>query len=174
MTDQPGVEPTGPETPTPESVVEEALAEACAAPPASKANTSELIRVEEMLEIASDAAKRAISLRRKRRETRARAREAGAEMGAAEAAASGGASHRTFTDARGVRWDVFAVYPEARPSPHSQLRGTYHEGWLCFDSAAEKRRLSPVPENWQALGDNELRGLLDRAERARARGSSEK
>lgn len=171
---EPGVEPREPEPPTPESLVEQALAEACAAPPASKADTGELIRVEEMLEIATDAAKQAISLRRKRRETQARARAAGAEMGAAEAAASGGATHRSFSDARGVRWDVFAVYPEARPSPHSQLRGTFHEGWLCFDSAAEKRRLSPVPENWQALGDEELKGLVDRAERARSRGQTEK
>ncbi|MDQ3997945.1 MAG: hypothetical protein M3303_13120, partial [Gemmatimonadota bacterium] len=64
---------TGPLTPelrAAELTLEQALASACAAQPASKADTGELIRVEEVLQIASEAAKRAISLRRRRRADR--------------------------------------------------------------------------------------------------------
>jgi hypothetical protein len=168
----PAVGPTQPDPLTPElreveSLMEQALTEACDTEAPSEVDTGELIRVEEMLEIASDAAKQAIALRRKRRETRQRTAAGAAEMGAAEAAASQETTHRSFTDPSGVVWDVFAVYPEARLSP--RLRGTFPQGWLCFDSGPEKRRLSPIPENWQALSDGELERLAARAERARPR-----
>jgi hypothetical protein len=156
-----------------EQALEAALTEACATKPASEADTGELIRVDESLGLASEAAKRAVSLRRRRRANRvAKTTPAvgGAVMADAEAAASQGATHRAFTDALGVKWDVFAVYPEARLSPHSQLKGTFSQGWLCYDSGAEKRRLSPIPENWQALSDNELERLAQRAEVAPRRG----
>ena len=165
-----------------EEELEEALAEACAAPPAGEADTGELIRVEEMLEVATDAAKRAVSLRRRRRADDAertdradrKLRGGQAVMADAEAAASPGATHRTIIDARGVSWDVFAVHPEARLSPHSQLRGTFSQGWLCYDSGTDKRRLSPIPENWQSLSDAELERIAERAEVAPRRRSSDR
>jgi hypothetical protein len=165
------VEPTQPdplasELTEAERALEAALDEACATPPASEVDTGELIRVEEMIDVANAAAKRAVSLRRRRRAERAagKASPGRAIMADAEAAASPGATHRGFTDRRGVTWDVFAVYPEARLSPHSQLRGTFQQGWLCFDAGTEKRRLSPIPENWQALGDDALERLAEQAE----------
>jgi hypothetical protein len=159
-----------------EVTLEQALEEACATQTPSQADTGELIRVDELLETAKDAAKRAISLRRRRRANNAKP-SGRVAMGDVEAAASAGASHRVFVDARGVEWDVFAVYPEARLSVHSQLKGTYPQGWLCFDSAAEKRRLSPIPHNWQALSDEQLALLSERAEsasskRGRSRGKA--
>ena len=161
-------DPLTPELREAEALMEQALSEACAAPPASKVDTGELVRVEEMLEIASDAAKQAIALRRKRREARKRTSAGGgSELRAAEAAAVDSATHRAFTDERGVSWDVYAVYPEARLSP--KLRGAFQHGWLCFDSGPEKRRLSPIPENWQQLGTDKLNQLVDSAERARPR-----
>jgi hypothetical protein len=151
-----------------ESLMDQALAEACETEAPSKLDTGDLIRVEEKLEIAADAAKQTIALRRRRREARKGSAAPGpAEMGAAEAAAIEGAAHREFTDQRGVSWHVYAVYPEAWLSP--KLRGTFKEGWLCFDSGTEKRRLSPIPENWQELANAELERLADRAERARPR-----
>jgi hypothetical protein len=146
-----------------ELTLEHALTEACAAPPASKADTGELIKVEEVLQVASEAAKRAISLRRRRRADKAR-RASRLALGDAEAAASASTTHRTFADAQGVTWDVFAVYPESRPSAHLQLRGTFQQGWLCFDSGAEKRRLSPIPDDWQRLTEHDLARLLERAD----------
>jgi hypothetical protein len=158
--------PLGPELQEAEETLEAALTEACATEPAGQAETGELIRLDEMLEVASEAAKRAISLRRRRRADRdTKTTPTGrADMADAEAAASPGGTHRAFTDTQGVQWDVFPVYPEARLSPHSQLKGTFPDGWLCYDSASEKRRLSPIPENWQTLSDGELERLAARAE----------
>jgi hypothetical protein len=152
--------PLLPELRDAEITLEHALAEACASPPASKADTGELIKVDEMLELASEAAKRAISLRRRRRAERNQ-RATRWAMGDAEASASVGATHRTLTDARGIWWDVFAVHPEVRPA---SLKGTFQQGWLTFDSGTEKRRLSPIPPDWQRLTDEELMELLSRAE----------
>src|SRR5918999_5487253 len=87
-------------------------------------------------------------------------------MADAGAAASPGEADRAVRDPGGVTWDVFAVYPEARPSPHSQLKGSFAQGWLCYDSGTEKRRLSPIPENWQVLSDGELARLAAQAELA--------
>jgi hypothetical protein len=151
--------PLIPELRDAELTLEHALATACAAKPASQANTGELIRVEEVLALASAAAKRAISLRRRR----------GAErraMNDAEAAASGGAIYRTFTDARGIEWYAFAVYPEMT---HAPLHGTFEHGWLCFESAAEKRRLSPIPADWLTVSPDTLAKLAEQAERAMGR-----
>jgi len=146
--------------------LEQALTEACAAKSAREADTGELIKVEEMLALASEAARRAIAIRRKAREQ-------------AESAAARGepvplipdqieSSHRLFDDARGARWDVWAVYPEARPS-QSALPGTFQSGWLVFESGTEKRRLSPIPSNWQTLPPRELERLCERAEIATRR-----
>jgi hypothetical protein len=162
----PHTDPLVPELREAEQALDAALDEACDTKPAAEVDTGELIRVEEMLEIASEAAKRAVSLRRRRRADGAgkKAPSAKGVMADAEASASPGAPHRSVTDAAGVAWDVFAVYPEARLSPHSQLKGTFAQGWLCYDSGTEKRRLSPIPENWQALSDAELVRLAERAE----------
>ena len=168
-------DPLIPELHDAEQALEAALTEACASKPANEADTGELIHVDEMLEVASEAAKRAVSLRRRRGANRAKEQRPVGKgaMADAEDAASAAATHRAFADARGVTWDVFAVYPEARLSPHSQLKGTFPQGWLCYDSGTEKRRLSPIPENWQRLGDDELAKLAERAEVAsRRRGRS--
>ena len=151
-----------------EHAAESSLEQACAATAPTKADTGELIRIDELLGTASDAVKRAISLRRRRRADKTQ-RTSRWAMGDAEAAASLGTTHRTFTDARGIWWDVFAVYPQARPWLHSHLQGTFQQGWLCFDSGTEKRRLSPIPDDWHAAGDRELELLAERAEVAASR-----
>jgi len=143
--------------------LEQALAEACAAKAAREADTGELIKVEEMLALASEAARRAIAIRRKAR-LQAEAAAARGEPVQPLSDQVESVSHRLFDDKRGVRWDVWAVYPEARPSQLSALPGTFRSGWLVFESGAEKRRLSPIPTNWQALPPSELERLCDRAE----------
>jgi hypothetical protein len=159
--------------------LESALEEACATPPANEADTGELIRVDELLEAASDAAKRAISLRRRRRADETQ-RAGRATIGDVEAGTTAAATHRVFADARGVRWDVFAVHPEAALPVRAPLKGSYSKGWLSFDSGTEKRRLSPIPEDWQRMSDEQLAQLLERAEvasrrttRSRRRGGPE-
>ncbi len=39
------------------------------------------------------------------------------------------------------------------------------DGWLAFQSGKDRRRLTPIPERWVTLGDEELVQLLARADR---------
>jgi hypothetical protein len=107
-------------------------------------------------------------------------------------------NYRTFTDSRGVRWEVWLVMPTAaerraaerrvladrrvenRPHPperrvttdrrHFSFRRVgvapvYQNGWLCFESDEEKRRLAPVPDTWDSADPDELEVWLQRAKR---------
>lgn len=40
------------------------------------------------------------------------------------------------------------------------LTPTVRSGWLVFERGAERRRLSPIPENWHRLTDSELDAYL--------------
>ena len=136
--------------------LDSALGEACDRRPSGDADTGDLIRLDELLANAADATKRAISLRRKRRVDRSQGVERAASIGDVEAAARPVARHRVVVDARGVQWDVFAVHPEPSFAVQSKLKGPYSEGWLCFDAGAEKRRLSPIPADWQTMAERQL------------------
>ena len=50
--------------------IERSLGEVCAAPPVKDADTGELIKIEETLAIVAEAAKEAVSLRRRMRKDR--------------------------------------------------------------------------------------------------------
>jgi hypothetical protein len=147
--------------------LEQALTEACASKSAREADTGELIKVEEMLALANEAARRAIAIRRKARQQAEAAAARGEPVPPAPDQVES-ASHRLFDDKQGVRWDVWAVYPEVRPT-QSALPGTFQSGWLVFESGTEKRRLSPIPSNWQTLTPSELERLCERAETATRR-----
>jgi hypothetical protein len=139
--------------------LEQALSEACASKSAEEADTGELIRVEAMLALAGEAARRAISIRREARP--GVAPDTATETGGGAQTAP---THRLFDDASGVRWDVWAVYPEGRPAQLSALPTTFQTGWLVFESTGEKRRLSPIPSDWQSLPLDELQRLCERAD----------
>lgn len=102
--------------------------------------------------------------------------------------------YRTFVDSTGADWQVWDIVPqlsERRGDDHtdrrheptairftdrrednrrliqtrrSVLRGTYARGWLCFDSANEKRRLSPIPYDWTTCADDKLESYARRGE----------
>ena len=55
--------------------LEDALDEACASKPAEQETTGEMIRLEENLSVAAEAAKRAVSIRRRMRDEEERATE---------------------------------------------------------------------------------------------------
>ena len=212
-----------------ERLLRQSLTEACSMDP-TRADTGEMIRLEETLAIAGEAAKRAVSLRRRMRQegratpragkgstrTRGSAADAPAagtgrrgegtkaarpalpadapatEAGAAPAipgladsppaTGAGGhgheseaslvsqaaSEHRTFRDAHGVTWSVWAVHPQHSGTRRAGLRGTFVQGWLAFVSEAEKRRLSPVPEGWMECDDAELERMCAEAEVAKA------
>lgn len=41
----------------------------------------------------------------------------------------------------------------------------YSNGWLCFESEGEKRRLAPVPLDWEEVGPDRLSSWLAAARR---------
>ena len=90
-------------------------------------------------------------------------------------------AQREFVDTAGVRWQVWSVVPstvDRREVPDRRAetreqreRRTRRElrvrmdpmlakGWLVFESAHEKRRLSPIPDAWAERRDEELIALL--------------
>jgi hypothetical protein len=65
---------------------------------------------------------------------------------------------REFTDAGGVRWQVWATTPM-----RGDVRPQFASGWLAFESDAERRRLAPIPSKWEDAADGGLRELLAQA-----------
>ena len=85
---------------------------------------------------------------------------------------------RAFTDAVGREWQVWQVLPSGVSGSEDNvdsfarvsLTGTpFAEGWLCFESPLEKRRLAPIPDGWEHLEDGLLEQLCQRAEAVRPR-----
>jgi hypothetical protein len=101
--------------------------------------------------------------------------------------------YRTFADDRGRSWEVWDVRPERverreeerrqeRPTPWTgperrgvmdrrqrsevrlRLSHVLAEGWLVFKADHERRRLSPIPGDWESLLTPELRALWEQAE----------
>ena len=72
---------------------------------------------------------------------------------------------RQLRDEAGVEWMVYAVNPVGANEWRSieSLPQSYRSGWLCFESATEKRRLTPLPPEWENLPLEQLSGLLGTA-----------
>ena len=58
---------------------------------------------------------------------------------------------REFTDAAGVRWRVWSTMPFT-----TGVAGSMQRGWLTFESGELRRRLVPIPPNWENAADAEL------------------
>jgi hypothetical protein len=54
------------------------------------------------------------------------------------------ANERTFRDGNGIEWRVSCVAATTEVGPDAP------SVWLSFESVWMERRLSPVPQNWQA------------------------
>lgn len=95
--------------------------------------------------------------------------------------------HREFSDPEGTQWQAWEVIPStaerresgerrfgARDSrdrrTHRQFRVELDDGmargWLVFESATEKRRLFPVPDDWAECTDEQLARMCARADAA--------
>lgn len=76
---------------------------------------------------------------------------------------------RGFIDSTGVEWRVWEVQPSASGSRIDALSLTslkasgFADGWLCFESSAEKRRLAPIPAGWATNDPVLLEQLCARA-----------
>src|SRR5687768_8418256 len=91
--------------------------------------------------------------------------------------------YRSFKDSTGVEWHAWDVVPQLaerrvrdrrrgrQPIPFRDRRLSERrlregrravmtpgltDGWLCFEAAAEKRRLSPIPGDWARCAESEL------------------
>ncbi len=67
---------------------------------------------------------------------------------------------REFKDANGTAWKVWDVYPYSGRAPRGSAAdpaSTFSafptrelsEGWLVFECDNEKRRLAPIPPEWE-------------------------
>ena len=65
---------------------------------------------------------------------------------------------RDFVDSAGVHWQVWSTVPAM-----GGVAGSFRQGWLTFSSAGERRRLAPIPANWELAGDAELRAFMKQA-----------
>lgn len=79
-------------------------------------------------------------------------------------------SVREFRDVAGIQWSVFRATPHTSPAKREKiLPETYRFGWLVFECETERRRLAPVPENWEGLTERELEHLCTVADVVPAR-----
>ncbi|HET9010572.1 MAG TPA: hypothetical protein VFN38_02100 [Gemmatimonadaceae bacterium] len=76
---------------------------------------------------------------------------------------------RSCTDRTGMRWEVFEVHPGADGRTVERMPEVFRTGWLCFQSATERRRLAPIPRGWQDWDDHALLGALDHGHRSARR-----
>lgn len=100
-------------------------------------------------------------------------------------------SFRTFIDTQGVEWSAWDVTPgpvdrriadrrlfaepvgadrrggrrRNRKSGPAALTTTFAQGWLCFETRSERRRLAPIPRNWDRSSDEQLAAYLAAAKK---------
>lgn len=109
-------------------------------------------------------------------------------------------AYRTFFDTRNTYWQVWDVRPERmeRRSTERRRGGSWDwvgperrtgdrrrldqrrivldnglgSGWLVFESKSEKRRLSPIPKDWETGSESELRFFCEKAKAVSGNGNS--
>jgi hypothetical protein len=52
---------------------------------------------------------------------------------------------RVFADAQGIQWTVWATRPDWRGGVPDELK----DGWLTFQSGDSRKRLAPIPRDWE-------------------------
>jgi len=93
--------------------------------------------------------------------------------------------HRQFKDYGDILWEVWDVHPleiagrligngeiddSLRRRSRSGVSRELAAGWLCFESAqGGKRRLHPIPVDWDRLSDEQLQELWTQAKHAPTR-----
>lgn len=109
-------------------------------------------------------------------------------------------SYRLFEDSTGTEWQVWDVVPRLEErrlatmpdrrvatkvisfadrrrvsrrvvqTRRALLSGSYAQGWLCFESRDEKRRLSPIPGDWTTCDEETLETYMSTGKRVGGRG----
>jgi len=65
---------------------------------------------------------------------------------------------RDFEDVKGIHWKVWSTVPAM-----GGVAGAFLQGWLTFDSGRERRRLAPIPTDWEDAAPTQLRAYCERA-----------
>jgi hypothetical protein len=60
-------------------------------------------------------------------------------------------AYREFIDNSGTTWRVWDTHPVAANTLRT-VSPNYAGGWLTFESATERRRLAPIPPDWEVAG----------------------
>jgi hypothetical protein len=83
---------------------------------------------------------------------------------------------RGFVGDDGKEWQVWDTRP-AVPTPNAKFAAATtagelariskkrEAGWLTFTAAADRRRLSPIPDDWETADETSLREMLAAADR---------
>jgi hypothetical protein len=73
---------------------------------------------------------------------------------------------REFTDKNGTAWRVWDVDPQSPKAPaiKDRRKAAAGQGWLVFDSRAERRRLTPIPAGWDSTDPEKLADLCEKAQ----------
>ena len=106
---------------------------------------------------------------------------------------------RTFLDSNGLEWQTWDVLPKGaerrladrrisnervafgdrRREDRRKVTGRWmpltsglRDGWLCFESLSGRRRLTPIPADWEACNVNALEGYCRSAIPVRASSGS--
>ena len=61
-------------------------------------------------------------------------------------------AQRDFTDSKGTRWLVWSTMP----TQGAVLGGDMQKGWLTFESDGERRRLVPIPRDWEQAAPDRM------------------
>ena len=68
---------------------------------------------------------------------------------------------RRFCLNSGKDCSVFDVFP----GPSDLVDPDFSRGWLCFEHGEERRRVAPIPEDWERLSEHDLSQMWQRAKR---------
>lgn len=72
---------------------------------------------------------------------------------------------RRCRDRSGTAWEVFEVFPDAEGRV-DRVPEHFRDGWLCFQSFAERRRLAPIPLGWERWDERTLLSASEQGNRS--------
>ena len=145
----------------------------------SQESLDELLRLEDELLAAADAARKAVRLRQNLGERPSKDKDVERAPSPSAAQTQSSADEpppcrvREFRDRTGREWRVWQVIPGStgRAANPARYLGEYVKGWLAFEllHGDVRKRLPSVPSDWLQMSDEELDRLLPQAVEVRRR-----
>lgn len=77
---------------------------------------------------------------------------------------------KNFADSAGREWRVWSIVPSYESArDDGRMTPGLQGGWLCFEHDDEKRRLSPIPSDWEGVDTGGLERYCTEAKPVRRR-----